>query len=359
VNRISFSTQAMRDPLFVLRESSDGIVRLRASDALRDALEEQFGFAGYVGADENVQIARLKLSLSNLIGPWGVETLANLSAGRGHQGIVLFENLPHERVDWSPLPGAPAHSAKATSLSEHLLLGFSAFFGDAYGVVSEGHRLVNDLIPSIADIDRHTGNGSRRSLGLHTENAALRFASPGRDYSPKALMLTGVSLQGEGGPMTPVAIASRATALLDDWADETLRGPCTMIALPERHRLPGRPAEVGPVPVILGARGAEEVIAAFYGDMMRPVSPRAEQALAQLRERLEEVAVELVIAPGMLAYLVNGRVLHGRSDFEPAFDADGRARRWIQRVFVTGRLDGFLGSPASTDRVFDLALPGQ
>jgi hypothetical protein len=50
--------------------------------------------------------------------------------------------------------------------------------------------------------------------------------------------------------------------------------------------------------------------------------------------------------------------LHGRSDFEPAFDGDGRARRWIQRVFVTGRLDCFLGSPAMTDRVFDLALPG-
>lgn len=358
MSKISFATLAMGPPPFVRRESPDGIVSLRLSDGLRDALAAEFGHSGYIAADENPLIARLMLTLSNLIGPWGVETLADLSAGRGHQGIVLFENLPHEAVDWSPMPGAPAHSAKATSLSEHLLLAFSAFFGDAYGVASEGHRLINDLIPSIADIDRHTGNGSRRSLGLHTENAALRFASPGRDYSPKALMLTGVSLQAEGGPVTPVAIASRAVALLDDWADAELRGPCTMIALPERHRRPGRPGEIGPVPVILGARGAEEVIAAFYGDMMRPVSARAEQALAQLRTLLEEVAVELVISPGVLAYLVNGRVLHGRSDFEPALDADGRARRWIQRVFVTGRLDSFLDSPASTDRVFELALTG-
>jgi hypothetical protein len=349
----------MRVPPFVRRESADGIVHLRLNDALRDALAGELGYPGYVAADENAQIARLKLLVATLIGPWGVETLADLSVGRGHQGVVLFENMPHEPVDWSPLPGAPAHSAKATSLSEHLLLAFSAFFGDAYGVSSEGHRLINDLIPSIADIDRHTGNGSRRSLGLHTENAALRFASPGRDYSPKALLLTGVSVQPLGGPVTPVAIASQAVALLDAWAEAELRGPCTMIALPERHREPGRAEEVGPVQVILGARGAEEVVAAFYGDMMRPVSTRAEQALAQLRARLEDVAVELAILPGMLAYIVNGRALHGRSDFEPSFDADGRARRWIQRVFVTGRLDGFLGSRALTDRVFDLALPGQ
>lgn len=339
---------------FIIRKHNDGLVHLRLNDSLRDAIGREFAHLGYITADENVQIARLKSILTHSLGVWGVEYLSRLATGSEGEGAVIFENLPYEAVFWSPPPGAPAHSAKQTSLSEHLLLAFSAFFGDAYGVASEGHRLVNDLIPAKADIHRYTGNGSRQALGLHTENAALRFIAPGHDFSPKGLLLTGVSMQKTGGPVTPVAIASRAIALLPAWAVTVLRDASVEIALPERQRKPGERIVVGPVPVILGPVGKEEVVAAFYGDMMRPVSTEAARALALLGKKLSQVATDLRIEPGVMVYIANGRVLHGRSNFEPVFDQDERAQRWLQRVFVTGRLDAFLQWPRLTDRMFDL-----
>lgn len=333
----------------------NGITYLRFSNALRNEIGREFSYLGYISGDENIIIAQLHNIFSKHIRPWGVEILTKLSIGINCEGIVIFENLPYENIEWSPQPGAPAHSAKETSLSEHLMLAISSFFGQAYGVSSEGYRLVNDLIPSHSAINSFTGNGALQLLGLHYENASLRFLMPGYDYSPKGILLTGVSMQNVGGPVTPVAIASHAIELLPCWAIRILRTPCTTIAAPERHRSEGNDMpEVGPSPVIVGAVGKEEVVAAFYGDMMRPISVEAEKALALLNEKLNEVAIDLKIAPGIMAYIANGRVLHGRSNFEPIFDENNRAQRWIQRVFVTGRLDAFLNSKPITDRVFDI-----
>jgi hypothetical protein len=47
-------------------------------------------------------------------------------------------------------------------------------------------------------------------------------------------------------------------------------------------------------------------------------------------------------------------VLHGRSDFEAEFDADGRARRWIQRVFLGGRVEQFRAGGDPHERVYAL-----
>ena len=344
-------------PPFIARQEENGIVIVRLCDALRDEMEQEFAFRGYIRGDEEPQIAHLKSVLSQLVGAYGVEFLNRISNGAYGEGVVVFENLPFERVDWSPLPGEPPHSAKPTSLSEHVILAFSSFFGDAYGIAKEGDRLVNELIPTRGDLDRYTGRGSRRTLGMHYENAALRFLYPGKDLSPKGVLLSGVSAQKFNGPKTPVAIASRAIALLPEWAVKVLRSPCTKIALPERQRVPGNDTqEVGPVPVILGPMGKEEVVAAFYGDMMRPITAQADKALLLLHEKLDEVAVHLEVKPGVLAYISNGRVLHGRTGFDPVIDGDGRAERWLHRVFVTGRLDAFLERRKLTDRVFDVSL---
>lgn len=342
---------------FSIHKGDDGLFTISLHDSLRDALAEDYGFLGYIAADENAHIARLKSRFGELIGCAGQEYLSRLATGVEGEGVVLFTNLPFEQVDWSPLPGMPAHTAKDTSLSEHLLLAISAFFGDAYGVRNEGYRLVNDLIPSRADLEKFTGNGSRQNLGLHTENAALRFAAPGRDFSPKFLMLTGVSKQRVGGPTTPVAIAARAVALLSEETKSLLRTKCARIGLPERQRtLGGGQDEVGPVPVIIGPEGKEEVIAAFYGDMMRPTSPEAAAALKELETALNQIAVKLEVLPGTLAYIANGRALHGRSNFEPVFDENDRTQRWLQRVFGTGRLDAFWECRQVTDRVIDIDL---
>ena len=344
-------------PVFTIRHDDNGMVYIMFSDAARHNMAAEFAYRGYIASDENAWISHLKSKIIQILGTWGIETLSALSTGSAGEGVVVFDNLPYEQVDWSPLPGTPAHSAKNTSLSEHLLLAIAALLGEPYGVASEGRRLVNDLIPSQADRAALTGNGSEVKLGLHTENAAHRFIAPGRDFSPKGLLLTGVSQQHCGGPTTPVAMAARAIKQLPGWAVDVLRQPCARIALPVRHRQAGASATaVGPVPVIIGPPGRESVIAAFYGDMMQPVSADAAYALDRLAQALNAVAVALKIVPGRLVYIANGPALHGRSDFVPVFDNNNRAQRWLQRVFVTGRLDAFFETAALTDRVFDLTI---
>jgi len=334
-----------------------GVATLELQDRFRDWLGEKLSNQGYITKDEDAHIARNRRIFAAWFDNYAFEMFVNLSNRKIGCGIVQFNNYPYERVSWSPVPGWPAHSAKDTSLSEHGLMGTGSIFGELYGVEKEGRRLVNDLCPKREAVDLYTGEGSRKKLGLHYENAALRFAKPGLNLSPKGLLLTGVSRQRVGGPKTVVAIASQACARLPQEAYDILRAHCTYIKLPVRQRVDnaGR-TKVGPVPVILGAGGREEVVAAFYGDMMEPVDAKAEWALGLLEEALNQVAFGIAVEPGTMVYLANGPVLHGRDSFDPIFDERGRAQRWLQRVFVCDRLDVFNECRAISDRVFDVQL---
>lgn len=344
-------------PAFTKTEELNGVLQLRMANDLKNKLADDLGYLGYISKDENVHIAQCSAVLRRYLNPSDQALLRSIGTGEVGEGVAVFMNLPFEPVSAAPLPGELAHTAKLTSMSEHILLAFSDFFGPAYGVASEGSRLVNDLIPSIADREKFTGNGSRRTLGLHVENAALRFAKPGVDLAPKYLLLTGVSAQSIGGPTTPVAIASRALSLIEPAEDELLRGFAARLALPIRQRgRVGRRNEVGPVPLIIGSRDHAEIIAAFYGDMIRPVSEETSCAIRSLEAALQKVTVHLEILPGTLVFIANGQALHGRSYFEPRFDQFGRAERWIQRLFGTGRLSAFYEYQALSDRVFDIVI---
>lgn len=333
---------------------ADGFMRVFLDNQSQQQLLEQLGYFSYVAADENTHISRAASAIVSVLPTWVTEALRSVATGRSGIAGVIIDNLPFESVDWSPVPGAPAHSAKETSLSEHLLLGMSSLFGEAYGVLAEGERLVNDLIPTNSDQDKLTGNGSLLDLGLHTENAALRFMRAGIDLSPKGLLLMGVSNQWVGHPVTSVASAANALRLMDPAEVKLLREPCAYINLPERQRHDGSEV-VGPVPVVMGSLGMEEVIVSFYGDMMIPAFHEASVALEHLKSALESVSTGLVIKPGSMVYLANGRAVHGRSAFDPIIDRQGRAQRWVQRVFVSGKLDAFSRYQRINDRVFDLS----
>lgn len=342
-------------PSFVIDHSGDGVLTITFSDTTCQALRNALAPVAYYEADETAVTARAMAAVVGAIGAYGLETLLKIAAGDLGEGVTVFDNLPFEAVSWSPAPGQPARSAKAGCLSEVLLLGFGGFLGEPYGVAAEGDRLIHELIPSQKDLERHTGNGSRKALGEHAENAALKFVGLGRDYSPKALMLTGVSAQEVGGPVTPVVIAQRALRRLSPGDLEILRAPSVYIRIPERWRAQaeGR-LEVGPVSIVLGAEGREQVYVAFYGDMMRPADEAAAGALSRLGAAVEAQAVPLQVLPGRMVHLANGRVLHGRSDFEPEFDDVGRARRWLQRLFLTGRVEEFRGAEDPRERVYSL-----
>ena len=348
-----------KSPAFSIQQDANGLLRLSIAAAARRALYRALKDQTYFTGDEPVVIARAITRVGDVIGDFGVETLIRAASLEVGQGVIVIDGLPYEAVEWAPYPGMPARSAKDTCLSELLLLGFGGFMGAPYGVASEGDRLVNELIPSKADLEAFTGNGSRKNLGLHRENAAPKHLVPGLDFSPRALMLTGVSEQTRGGPITPVAIAARAVALLDAADQAVLRQPCAYVEVPKRWRTDETAMTVGPVPVILGPAGHEQLVGAFYDRLTRAADAAAAPALARLEAALELVSIPLRVTPGRLVYLANGHVLHGRSDFEPEFSADGRARRWLQRIFLAGRIEDLRTGADPHERVFDLAATAQ
>jgi L-asparagine oxygenase len=269
---------------------------------------------------------------------------------------VLIEGLPHDVVRSAPLPGEDSRVRKASDLSENLLVLLGSVLGEPYGIYGEGTRLVNNLIPTQGDRQLLTGNGSEIELDFHNENAAHRRLFRDRDLSPTGLLLSAVCAQEKAGPLTWVANGRMAAAALEPIDRTVLEGDLVRLALPVRQRRPGVDTRMPPGPILTGPRGIEVVTAAFYGDMMLPMTAEAGNAIMAYRAELKKVAVGIALKPGMVLYVPNAYSLHARDGFIPEFDRDGRAERWLQRIFVTGRLDAFQICAARSDRVFE--LPG-
>jgi L-asparagine oxygenase len=235
-----------------------------------------------------------------------------------------------------------------------MLVMLGSLVGEPYSVAGEGVSLVNDLIPTSVDRDRLTGNGSERALGFHTENAYHRWLFRDRDLSPHSLMLLGLLSPATGAPRTLVANGRVAASSLTQEHRKILREPCVQLALPLRQRRGRENVKADASPILNGPEGAESVTAAFYGDMMQPVDRRAACAIKAFEHALQACAVGLTITPGTLACLPNLYTLHARDAFAPQFDQHGRAQRWLQRIFLTARLDAFQGGGDLAGRVFEL-----
>jgi hypothetical protein len=239
-------------------------------------------------------------------------------------------------------------------LSENLLCAIGAVINEPYGLIGEGPALVNDLIPSLADRERLTGNGSKVALTFHTENAAHRWLFPGRDLSPSALLLIGVNAPSDGGPFTRIANGRLAASLLSPEHRRVLTAPAVRLALPLRQREAGREVLTDAVPVLCGPTGKEIVTAVLYGDMSHPVSEAAAEALEAFGKALQACAGAVRITPGSLVYIPNSYSLHARDSFEARFDANGRTERWLQRIFLTANPDDFQIAEKVGNRVFRL-----
>lgn len=232
---------------------------------------------------------------------------------------------------------------KHSSLSENLLTLVATIFGHPYSMHYEGRGLINNLIPSRATSKQITGLGATSDLRFHTENVALRF-NTGRDCSPAALFLTGVR-QDIRSPKTRLSDARLALELLSEADRIQLAGPNLKIKLPYRWRphMSETFHDNSPmVPLTEWTAAGLVVHAAFYGDMIADISTlAAERAAKNFEAALEEVALDEVVVPGEMLGIDNNFTLHARTPFDATFDSEGRAMRWVQRVFVTETLDNF------------------
>ena len=335
----------------------NGLVEAVFAPDVYRRLEDSFCPAIDLSRDVSQQIHLAQYTFDQIVGPEALDALDQFASIQYGEGIIVFR-VPYDLgVTCSPKPGEPASSIKSAGISERMQFALSRSWGFAAGVKAEGSQVVNNIAAVRGREDTYTGEGARRKLGWHNENNIWRFVYPGFDLSPRSLFLSGVSEQKEGDPRTHVAIVARAVKLMNPHKAARLRLNCANHLLPYRHRRQGALQKVGPVPVLLGAIGREEMCAALYPGMIEVESVEDELAIAELEAALDEVAIPLRIVPGVCCAISNGAVVHARSAFTPAIDAEGRAERWVQRLFTYGRPENLLHFAHNSERVFDLTLP--
>ena len=71
------------------------------------------------------------------------------------------------------------------------------------------------------------------------------------------------------------------------------------------------------------------------------------------------MSVGVKIAPGRLVYINNRFARHSRDRFSPTFDENGRANRWVQRIFLASNLWNYRVFDRTLARVFDPSCLGR
>lgn len=322
------------------------ILRVSLSDRERRGLDVAFRAVRYPGAagpyDDMVAAVR-RLAFRHFPERF-TRALEQVRGAQSPPTAVIVENLPHDQgVAWAP--------ARGDAPNEALLIAAAAVCGEPYNVEAEGPGLISDVIPSPAHQGRHTGLGYDTDLDFHIENAQLRAAGE-VDRAPSGLILLGRVASGAHPPATRLADARVALAAMDAALVKALRAPLFELRKPIRHR---RGEEAGIIaPLVKGPQAAPLVQAALYGDMIRPLSPLAAQALGAFRAALASAEVSVQVSPGTMLIVPNGATLHARGRFTPRFSTDGRADRWLQRCFFTADLSRFADLGGPSDRVFRL-----
>ncbi|TAE83697.1 MAG: oxygenase [Flavobacteriia bacterium] len=287
-----------------------------------------------------------------------ITALEEQKAGLHPHSYLYFENLPYEDVEGSPeeSKGETGLDYKCTPLSENITVALGALSGEPYSIIFEGKEIVNNLVPSSHMKQTYTGNGYDVELSFHIENAAQKDGNLDKDTSPGALVLVGVR-HDESCPKTRIADGRDALALLSDEDKETLRKADFRIKVPMRWRAAGAREMTDRVPILTGTDENPDIRVAFYPDMVLSVNERAQEAFEHLKQAVDAVSCWVDIAPGTGVMVNNRMTLHSRDRFEAHFDAQGKAERWIQRVFVKNSLQALAQFEQSGERVFDPSHP--
>lgn len=319
----------------------------------RDLLQKRLLDYSYPNNGYNKYLQSLKKNIFPCLPDKLLEVAFEFEHSFNPPAAVIFRNLPRD-PKLPPTPYCPnSVIGKETSVSESLLCTLASLFGEPYAISTESLSLVNNLIPQKKDIDKYTGLGSRKSLDYHVENSAMRYIFKD-NCAPKGLLIGGLRDEKNTSPYTQIADARLALKKLSRTQIETLKSKSFTIRVPKRWRelLPEKNIETKLVPMIEGSIERPIVNAAFYDDIVQPISLEARSAFEAFRLAIKSVGVNFIVEAGTAIFINNRIALHSRTSFDPYFDSDGRPSRWLQRVFVTDHLWAFRDWECQKQRVF-------
>ncbi len=298
----------------------DALVRLLPSPSIE------------VGSEAFVQAARragrllsppVQAALRNLRHPARPDTDTDPGTG-----ALLLRGLPIGYVGVTP--ASPLDPPDKDHVSELTLLAVAGRLGQPVGYAPEhGGQIVQNLLPTTADVGRQTSTSSGVELEFHTETAF-------HPHRPRYLLL--LCLRGEPSARTLLTSIPHVIDRIPAHLRHVLRQPRFRTSVDESFRrvgepglgdAPPRPHVTDPMPVLAGTDEAPTFI--FDADLMIGLDPEADEALACLDELVRRHHVAVALEPGDLLVVDNALTVHGRSSFPARFDGTDR---WLQRTFV-------------------------
>lgn len=262
--------------------------------------------------------------------PHLARALDAFAADPGAAGALLLRGVPVGEVPATPpTPTTPTSKDLASELA---LLAVARRLGEPVGYLPEhGGSIVQNLVPTQADIGRQTSTSSGVDLAFHTETAF-------HPHGPRYLLL--LCLRGDPEAATTLASVDLLLPWLSASTADALRRPEFRTAVDESFGgQPGVP--YGPARPVLGGTDQQPWLC-WDEELTSGTTPEADAALEELRAVVVERRRETVLTAGDLLIVDNARCVHGRRPFHARFDGTDR---WLQRSFVVASL-----APSAAER---------
>ncbi|WP_436494337.1 TauD/TfdA family dioxygenase [Actinokineospora sp. HUAS TT18] len=248
-------------------------------------------------------------------------TLRQFRRDSGPTGTLLVRGLPVDSAAMPATPNVDGSVQRLVTVPAAVLMTAACELGEPAAFRAEkSGALVQDVVP-VPGREAFQGNAGSVLLSFHNENAFHR-------HRPDFVML--LCLRPDHDRVAG------------------LRTVCVREVLP---RLTGAVREAlfspefvtDPPPSFGAAAGGGEPHAVFHGAPDDPdmrvdlaattaLTPRAENALAELAQVFDAAATTVRLDAGDLAIVDNRVAAHGRTAFQPRYDG---VDRWLQRTFVS------------------------
>jgi alpha-ketoglutarate-dependent taurine dioxygenase len=233
----------------------------------------------------------------------------------------------------APTPASPTAPTTKDSTSEATLLAVARHLGEPVGYLPEhGGDLVQNLVPTETEAARQTSTSSRVRLDWHTETAF-------HPHKPRYLVL--LCLRGDPAAQTLLCSLAQLDTGLPERTRHVLRQRRFRIGV-DQSFTGGTPVLLPDLrPVVSGP--ADRPDFTFDAGLMVGADTEADEALAEVRRRIEQEHVAVTLEAGDLLVVDNHVAVHGRSPFPARFDGTDR---WLQRTFVAHDL-----APSAPERL--------
>ncbi len=240
----------------------------------------------------------------------------------GRSGALLLRGLPVDGPALPPTPTTYGSVQQEASVPAAVLTLVACGLGDPTAFLAEkGGALVQDVVP-VPGKEEFQGNAGSVLLTFHNENAFHPFR-------PDYVMLLCLRPDHDGAAGLRTASIRDALPLVGPQGREALSAPEFRTDPPPSFGAAGG-GDTRPHAVVHGSPEDPDLCVDLSAT--RALTPRAADALAELRDAFEWTAQSTVLVPGDLAIVDNRITTHGRTAFRPRYD--GRDR-WLQRTFVT------------------------